>query len=94
MTLRFRLYQPGSGKTFDDAGRVKVKFYRAPRFDLTEVTASHVGDGIYEADLPFRNAGSYYVYVAAPALKADYKDLEFLTVLVGEARASRSAAVQ
>jgi YVTN family beta-propeller protein len=58
MKLRFRLYQPGSGKTFVDAGGVAVKYFRAPRFDLTEMVATHVGEGIYEATMPFRSAGS------------------------------------
>jgi YVTN family beta-propeller protein len=79
MQLRFRLYQPGSGKTFLDAGGVAVKYFRAPRFDLTELVATHVGGGIYEATLPFRSAGSYYIYVAAPGLNAGYKDLKATT---------------
>ena len=52
-----------------------MKYFRAPRFDLAELNAKHVGEGIYEATLPLRNAGSYYIYVAAPKLNADYKDL-------------------
>jgi len=91
MKLRFRLYQPGSGKTFVDAGGVTVKFFRAPRFDLTELVATHVGEGIYEATLPFRYAGSYYVYVAAPGLSVGYKDLNYKTVLVGKAQTSQAA---
>jgi len=93
MTLRFRLYEPGSGRTLTEAGGVTVKYFRAPRFDLNELVATYVGDGIYEAELPFRNAGSYYVYVAAPGLKADYKDLGYMTVLVGKARTSRNESV-
>lgn len=92
MKLRFRLYKPGSGKTFVDAGGVTVKFFRAPRFDLTELVATHVGEGIYEATLPFRYAGSYYVYVAAPELNVGYKDLGYKTVLVGKAKTSQAAS--
>ncbi len=91
MKLRFRLYKPGSGKTFVDAGGVTVKFFRAPRFDLTELVATHVGEGIYEATLPFRYAGSYYVYVAAPGLNVGYKDLNYKTVLVGKAETPQAA---
>ncbi len=91
MKLRFRLYKPGSGKTFVDAGGVTVKFFRAPRFDLTELVATHVGEGIYEATLPFRYAGSYYVYVAAPGLNVGYKDLNYKTVLIGKAQTSQAA---
>ena len=92
MKLRFRLYKPGSGKTFVDAGGVTVKFFRAPRFDLTELVATHVGEGIYEATLPFRYAGSYYVYVAAPELNVGYKDLGYKTVIVGKAKTSQAAS--
>ena len=91
MKLRFRLYKPGSGKTFVEAGGVTVKFFRAPRFDLTELVATHVGEGIYEATLPFRYAGSYYVYVAAPGLNVGYKDLNYKTVLVGKAQTPQAA---
>ena len=91
MKLRFRLYKPGSGKTFVDAGGVTVKFFRAPRFDLTELVATHVGEGIYEATLPFRYAGSYYVYVAAPGLNVGYKDLNYKTVLIGKAQTPQAA---
>ena len=92
MQLRFRLYQPGSGKTFVEATGVTVKFFRAPRFDLTEMVATHVGEGIYEATLPFRSAGSYYIYIAAPGLNVGYKDLNYKTVLVGKAKASQAAS--
>ena len=79
------------GKTFVDAGGVTVKFFRAPRFDLTELVATHVGEGIYEATLPFRYAGSYYVYVAAPGLNVGYKDLNYKTVLVVKAETPQAA---
>jgi len=85
MDLRFRLYQPASGKILEDAGNVSVKYFRAPRYDLTELLATHVGDGIYEAQLPFRYAGSYYIYVAAPEQGAGYQDLNYLTAVVNKA---------
>lgn len=90
MNLRFRLYEPGSGRVLDTAGGVTVKYFRAPRFDLNELVATYVGDGIYEAALPFRSAGSYYIYVAAPQLEVGYQDLNYMTVVVGRARSSRN----
>jgi len=93
MKLLFRLYDPGNGEIMADAGAVKVKYFRAPRYDLTELMAVHKGDGIYVADLPFKNAGAYYVYVAAPSLHADYKDLNYLTVSVGQALTSQNAPI-
>ena len=85
MDLRFRLYQPGSGKILDDAGNVSIKYFRAPRYDLTELLATYAGDGIYEAKLPFRYAGAYYIYVAAPEQGAGYQDLNYLTAVVNKA---------
>lgn len=90
MTLRFRLYDPGTGEIKMGADDVSVKYFRAPRYDLTELAAKHVGDGIYEADLPFNRHGAYYIYVAAPSLNADYKDLNYFTVMVGKALDSSS----
>ena len=60
---------------------------------LTVLSAVHVGGGIYEADLPLKQVGAYYVYVAAPSLHADYKDLNYLTVMVGKDLTSRNAPV-
>jgi len=93
MKLRFRLYDPGNGEIVTQAGNVLVKYFRAPRYNLNVLPAVHIGDGIYEADLPFEQAGAYYVYVAAPSLNADYKDLNYLTVMVGKALTSRAVPV-
>jgi len=90
MNLRFRLYDPGTGEVKAGADDVRVKFFRAPRYNLTELLASHVGDGIYEAELPLANAGAYYIYVAAQSLDAGYGDLNYLTVMVGKALTSQN----
>ena len=93
MKLRFRLFDPGNAEIMADAGDVMVKYFRAPRYDLTELPAQHRGAGVYEVDMPFNQAGAYYVYVAAPSLHADYKDLNYLTVMVGKKVASGDAPV-
>ncbi|MGD8808416.1 MAG: YncE family protein [Gammaproteobacteria bacterium] len=85
MALRFRLYEPGTGKVIDDAGPVSIKYFRVPRYDIRELVATPVGDGIYEAELPFRLAGAYYIYMAAPGLGFDYGDLNYRSVVVGQA---------
>jgi YVTN family beta-propeller protein len=85
MTLRFRLMDPGTSKVFSDVDDVRVKYFRAPRFDLTELSATHVGGGIYQAQLNLDNAGAYYVYVAAPALNARFDDLDFITLMATKA---------
>jgi len=86
MTLRFRLTDPKTGQARTDVSDARVKYYRAPRFGLAEVAATHVADGIYEAQLPLRAAGAYYVYVAAPSLKVKYGDLDYLTLMAVKAK--------
>lgn len=82
MNLRFRLINRGSGNVLDETGPVTVKYFRAPRFDLNELVATPLGEGVYEAALSLRNAGAYYIYVAVPGLDADYADLNYTTVIV------------
>ena len=84
-TLRFRLMDPGNGKVFADVADVRVKYFRAPRYGLTEILATSVGDGIYEAGIKADWPGAYYVYVAAPSLKAQYNDLSYLTLMANRA---------
>jgi len=91
MALRFRLYEPGTGKVIEDAGPVTIKYFRVPRYDVRELIATPVGDGIYEADLPFRMAGAYYIYMAAPGLDLDYGDLNYRSIVVGQPRPEANA---
>ncbi len=84
LDLRFRLMDPRTGEPRADLTDVRIKYYRAPRFDLTELTAVHVADGIYEAQLPLRSAGGYYIFVSAPSLKLGYDDLNYLTVMANK----------
>ena len=65
-----------------------VKYYRAPRFDLKVLTARHIAEGVYEAELPLRRPGGYYIFVAAPSLKLGYNDLNYLTVMANKAVAA------
>jgi len=91
LKLRFRLIDPSTGKQRADLADVRVKYFRAPRYGLTELRAAHVGEGIYEAELSFRRAGAYYVYVAAPSLKVQYDDLTYFTLLAVAPPAKASA---
>jgi hypothetical protein len=92
LTLRFRLIDPKTGDVHADVPDARVKYFRAPRFDLAEQAATHVGDGIYEAELPIRRSGGYYFFVAAPSLDAHYNDLAFLTLMaVDDPGAGRTA---
>jgi len=83
--LRFRLRDPGSGQVYADLQDVRVKYYRSPRFNLTEVLATPLGEGLYEVDVLADRAGAFYVYVAAPSLKVQYNDLDYLTFMARDA---------
>lgn len=91
MQLRFRLTNPNTGKVLTEQGGVRVKYFRAPRYGLTELVATSVGNGIYTAKIEPNRAGAYYVYVAAPAFDAQYNDLAYLTVMVSRAAANEKA---
>jgi len=84
LTLRFRLIDPATGAVFSDHDDVRIRYFRAPRFDLTELSATPVGDGVYQAKLNLRNAGAYYVYVAAPSLNAQFDDLRYITLMASK----------
>jgi DNA-binding beta-propeller fold protein YncE len=90
ITLRFRLIDPGTGEVFEDKSDVRVKYFRAPRFNLTEMSAIHVGGGVYEAKLTLDSAGAYYVYVSAPSLNAQFDDLDYITLMASRAAAANA----
>ena len=92
MKLRFRLSDPGTGEVLAEARGVRVKYFRVPRYGLTETLATSVGDGIYEAEVVLNRAGAYFIYVAAPSLNAQYNDLSYLTVMASRPVASSDAA--
>ena len=63
-------------------------FFRAPGLDRTEVAAAEQGDGVYQASLPFRYPGAYYVHVGVPSKRLGYSDLTYFTLV-----ATKPAAV-
>lgn len=78
--LRFRLTDPASEEAQAGIEDARVLFYRAPSFDRTEVPARDVGDGVYEAILPIKKAGAYYVYVGVGSKNMAYGALPYLTL--------------
>ena len=92
LRLRFRLSDPSNGDVLAGIEDVRVRYFRAPRFDLTELPATHVGDGIYEADVAIGRAGAYYIYVAAPSLNAKYDDLGYLSVTASRGLTANAAS--
>jgi YVTN family beta-propeller protein len=81
LDLKFRLTDPRTGLAEEDLQDVMVKYYRAPRFDLAQIPAVHVSKGEYQASLPIKAAGAYYVYVSVPSRKIKYADLQYLTLM-------------
>ncbi len=91
VTLRFRLTDPATDQPRTDVRDVRVLYYRAPTHGRTVVRARHVADGVYEAALPLKRAGAYYVYVGAPSLKVHYGDLPYMTLRAVGDKATRGA---
>ena len=81
LDVRFRLSNAKLGTTYDNLDDVRIRYYRAPRFDLAEVDAEYIGDGVYSAKMKLNRPGGYYVFVASPTLGLKFEDLNFLTVM-------------
>jgi len=79
--FRFQLTDPATGRLRTGLTDVRVMFYRAPGQYRTEVAAKEVGAGIYEAMLPIRYAGAYYIHVSSPSLHVNYGDMPYTTVM-------------
>ena len=91
-TLRFRLMDPARGEVFSDVPDIRVRYFRAPRYGLTEIFATSLGNGIYAAEIKPDWPGAYYVYVAAPSLNARFNDLNYITMMAGKAASADATA--
>ena len=85
VAVRFRLTDKSSRRPIAGLTDVRVMSLRAPGQDRREVEAKDVGDGVYEAQLPFGADGAYYVHVASATLKKDFRDLPFYSVAASSA---------
>lgn len=65
-------------------GDVRVVYHMAPARGKKAAPVRELGDGIYEASLSLPEAGAYYVYVAVPSAKVDFRDLTFLSLVAQE----------
>jgi YVTN family beta-propeller protein len=79
--LQFRITDPRTGQPRTDVEDATVLYYRAPNFGRRTVLARHVGDGVYEVELDFKQAGAYYVFVESRSQKMKYQDLDYLTLM-------------
>lgn len=80
VALRFRLTDPASEEARTGIEDVGVLFYRVPGHDRTEIAAREVAGGVYEAVLPIRKPGAYYVYVGVESKQLPYGKLPYLTL--------------
>ncbi len=80
MRLRFRLTDPATKQPRTALADVRVLYYLAPGQWRTVVPAREVEDGLYEAALPIRRGGAYYVYVGVPSLKMRFDQLPYMTL--------------
>jgi len=80
--MRFTLRDSATGNPRTGFADVRVMYILAPGRNRTEVRAREVGDGVYEALLPFALPGAYYIHVAVPSEKVGYKDLPYFTMMV------------
>ena len=78
--LRFLLTDPATGELRKGLKDVRVFSYRAPVLQRSETVAREVRDGLYEAQVPMRYEGAYFVHVSAPSLKVPYGDLPYISL--------------
>jgi DNA-binding beta-propeller fold protein YncE len=90
--LRFRLVNPNDGSLMAAIEDVKVRYFQAPNRGRTDLAASEVEPGVYEAALGLPRSGNYYVYVAAPSRGLGFDDLPYLSLRAVTARAVEAAA--
>jgi YVTN family beta-propeller protein len=78
--IRFRIADATGREPRKGLADVRVMVVLAPGRRRGEVTASEVGDGVYEARAAFTEPGAYYVYVASATLRKGFGELPFLTL--------------
>jgi hypothetical protein len=69
--FRFRVVDRRSGKPVSGLADVRVRRFLSTGRDRSEAAAVERGDGVYEAQLEFPVAGTYYVHVLSAALGGD-----------------------
>jgi hypothetical protein len=87
--VRFRITDGPAATPRAGLADVRVLTVRVPGRRQGEVLARDLGGGVYEAQVPVREAGAYYVYVASASLNKSFMDMPFLTL---RATASPAAA--
>jgi YVTN family beta-propeller protein len=81
LALRLRLTDAATGKPRTGLADARLLYYMAPGRNRKQAPGREVGDGIYEFTLSLQEGGAYYVYVAVPSEKVDFKDLTHLSII-------------
>jgi YVTN family beta-propeller protein len=79
--IRFRVGDGMTGQPKTGLAGLKALYFLAPGRMRTEVGVVEVGEGLYEARVALAEAGGWYVYIGAPALKIGYERLPFFSLL-------------
>jgi hypothetical protein len=79
--IRFRVGDGMTGQPKTGLSALKALYFLAPGRIRTEVNVVEVGDGLYEARVALAEAGGWYVYIGAPALKIGYGRLPFFSLI-------------
>ena len=89
--FRFRVVDRRSGKPVSGLADLRVRQFLSTGRDRSEAAAVERGDGIYEAELAFPAAGTYYVHVLSAALASDGGSPPFIGVRARDALKSAAA---
>lgn len=81
---RFRLKDPLSGGLKTGLTDVRVLYYAAPGLSRAEAPSREVAAGLYEAELPIRSPGAYYIYVGSSSLPLKFEETPYRNLLVQE----------
>jgi YVTN family beta-propeller protein len=79
--IRFRVGDGMTGQPKTGLAGLKALYFLAPGRMRTEVGVVEVGEGLYEARVALAEAGGWYVYIGAPALKIGYERLPFFSLM-------------
>ena len=80
-TIRFRLFDQTSGAPANNLSDVTVLYYRSDGRGRRVLSATPVGDGLYETTVKVDMPATYYVFVSSPSKGLDYSDLPFFSLM-------------
>ena len=90
--FRFRLRSLETGEPVAGIRDVRVRFFAVGSTARTDLPATEVEPGVYEAVIAVTQQGTYYAYIGSPSLKVNFGDIPFTTLLgVSEKRGTNPA---